>query len=283
MLQTGLSLWHFILGNPIWAVVIIVGLIVLPKFLFRTLNYWYAATHKDDLVYMQVTLPRKDSKLDQEKQTEKDFKEKVGVMEQFYRNIHEIRELNLWNRFKSWLVNHDMVSFELVLKNKELYFYVVTYKYFKTLIEKQITSYYPDADITYVKPYELGKKGDSIKAFYLYERRKYWFPVKTYKTLENDPLNDITNVFSKLQENDFASIQIVVNSIGKGWCKKAEREGAMMFKGKKERYGSGIATFLGKIPIIGFLNTLIVGAVLGPEDVKSETNQPGARGGDAFV
>lgn len=284
LLQIGANIWDLVLAYPVWVLLAVIALFLLPKLLFRFLHYWYAATHKHDLVYMQVTLPRKDSKLDQEKQTEKDFKEKVGVMEQFYRNIHEIRELNLWNRFKSWLVNYDMVSFELVLNNKELYFYVVTYKYFKTLIEKQITSYYPDADINYVKPYDLGKKGDSIKAFYLHERRKYWFPIKTYKTLENDPLNDITNVFSKLQENDFASIQIVVNSIGKGWNKKAEKEGAAMFKGKKDTYGSGIASFLGKIPVIGFLNTLIVGAVLGPEDVKGdETNQPGARGGDAFV
>ncbi len=276
------GLWDFILTYPLYALGILVLAVLLFRLALRALRYTYARVHQKNLIFMQVMLPRKDSKIDKEKETEKDFREKIAVMEQFYRNIHEIRELNLWNLWKSWLVNHDMVSFELVLKEKELYFYVVTYPYFRTLVEKQITSYYPDADITYVKPYELGKKGDSVKAFYLYEKRDYWFPVKTYKTIENDPLNDITNVFSKLDDADFASIQIVINSIGKGWNKRAEMEGALMFKGKKNTYGSGVTNFLGRIPIIGFLNSIIVGAILGPEDVKGSTNEPGAKGGDSF-
>lgn len=276
LLQIGANLWDLILAYPIWVLLAVIGLFLLPKLLFKFLHYWYAATHKHDLVYMQVTLPRKDSKLDQEKQTEKDFKEKVGVMEQFYRNVHEIRELNLWNQIKSYVFNHDMVSFELVLKNKELYFYVVTYKYFRTLIEKQITSYYPDADITYVDDYELGDKNDYLKGYYLYSRREDHFPIRTYKMLENDPLNDITNVFSKLNPDDFASIQIVLNSIGKGWQKKAEQSGQMMFKGKKNTLG-----FLGKIPGLGFLNTLLVGAIMGADAVK--TNAPGANSGDSYV
>lgn len=276
LLQIGANLWDLILAYPIWVLLAVIGLFLLPKLLFRFLHYWYAATHKHDLVYMQVTLPRKDSKLDQEKQTEKDFKEKVAVMEQFYRNVHEIRELNLWNQIKSYIFNHDMVSFELVLKNKELYFYVVTYKYFRTLIEKQITSYYPDADITYVDDYELGDKKDYLKGYYLYSKREDHFPIRTYKMLENDPLNDITNVFSKLNPDDFASIQIVLNSVGKGWQKKAERRGEEMFKGKRNKFG-----FLGKIPGLGFLNTFLVGAIMGSDAVK--TNAPGADSGDRYV
>lgn len=227
---------------------------------------------------MRVMLPRRDSKLDKEKETEKDFKEKIGVMEQFFRNIHEIRELNLFNQIKSFLFNYDMVSFELVLKNKELYFYVVTHKYFRTLIEKQITSYYPDADITYVDDYELGQKGDYLKGYYLHARKADHLPIRTYKNIENDPLNDITNVFSKLQDDDFASVQIVLNSIGKGWQKKAEKKGEMMFKGKK---GSGLG-FLSKIPGLGFLNSFLVGAIMGADQIQS-TNAPGAQGGDSYV
>lgn len=224
---------------------------------------------------MKVILPRKDSKLDKEKETEKDFKEKIAVMEQFFRNIHEIRELNLWNQLKSYIFNHDSVSFELVLQNKELYFYVVTYKYFKTLIEKQITSYYPDAEITYEDDYKIGNDGDSIKGYYLHTKGEDHLPIRTYKTLENDALNDLTNVFSKLQSDEFASVQIVVNALAKGWGKKAEKKGEMMFKGKDSK------SFWSKIPVIGFLNSMLVGAVLGADQVK--TNAPGADSGDSYV
>jgi len=277
LLTIGQSLWNFILAEPVWFVVILISLWILPKMLFRTLHYWYAVRNKKNLVYMQVTLPRKDSKLDKEKETEKDFKEKIGVMEQFYRNIHEIRELNLANMIKSYIFNHDMVSFEYVLKDKELHFYVVTYKYFRTLVEKQITSYYPDADITYVDDYELGQKGQYLKGYYLHARRADHFPIRTYKTLENDPLNDITNVFSKLQDEDFASIQITLNSIGKGWQSDAEKQGEAMFKGQGGR-GTGL---WGKIPGLKLLGNLLNGAVLGAE--KMDTNAPGADSGDSYV
>jgi hypothetical protein len=33
-----------------------------------------------DLVYLKITLPKKDSKLDKEQETKKDFKEKMGMM-----------------------------------------------------------------------------------------------------------------------------------------------------------------------------------------------------------
>jgi hypothetical protein len=32
------------------------------------------------LVYLKITLPKKDSKLDKEQETKKDFKEKMGMM-----------------------------------------------------------------------------------------------------------------------------------------------------------------------------------------------------------
>jgi hypothetical protein len=41
---------------------------------------------QEGLIYMKVTLPRADSKLDKERETKKDFKEKVGIMTVFYKS-----------------------------------------------------------------------------------------------------------------------------------------------------------------------------------------------------
>jgi hypothetical protein len=41
---------------------------------------------------MKVTLPRADSKLDKERETKKDFKEKIGIMSLFYKAIHKLAE-----------------------------------------------------------------------------------------------------------------------------------------------------------------------------------------------
>ena len=67
---------------------------------------------------MRVTLPRDDSPKDKEQQTEKDFREKIAVMEQLFRSLYEIKELNPMNIFKVWLFKRDIVSFEIVAENK---------------------------------------------------------------------------------------------------------------------------------------------------------------------
>ena len=94
-----------------------------------------------------MILPREESQKDKEKATEKDFREKIGVMEQLYRGLHEIRELTLSNRIRVWLFHHAYVSFELIVEKKELSFYVVTDEHYTDIVEKQVTSFYPSADI----------------------------------------------------------------------------------------------------------------------------------------
>jgi len=83
-----------------------------------------------------------------------------------------------------------------------------------------------------------------MKAFFLYAKKNFWFPIRTYKTLENDPLNDLGNVLSKLEKDEKAAIQIIINPCDDDWQKKAKEEGTFMFKNKKK-------PFLLKIPIFG--------------------------------
>jgi hypothetical protein len=59
-----------------WIVVIIVAwvcFILAVKLIRFSFEVYYAK----NLIYMKVTLPRADSKLDKEKETKKDFKEKA--------------------------------------------------------------------------------------------------------------------------------------------------------------------------------------------------------------
>jgi len=48
--------------------------------------------YSKNLRYLQVTLPRADSKLDKEQATKKDFKEKAAIMSMFYKAIHKLAE-----------------------------------------------------------------------------------------------------------------------------------------------------------------------------------------------
>ena len=232
------SIMDFYSEQPVKAILYTIGALIILKItikillgLTRLIYYYYQSRN---LVYMQVIQPRADSQKDKEDALEKDFKERVAIMEQLYRSLHEISELNLWNHLKVILLQHDLVSFEMVVHNKVLDFYVICPKYYAELVEKQITAFYKDADVEIVKPYKIIDKGLKSKMYCMYQTRPYYFPVRVYKDLENDPLNDMTNVLSKLEEEEIGAIQMVMRPrTSTKWQKEADKIGTAMFKNKK--------------------------------------------------
>lgn len=257
--------------NPLQTAIFLVSFYIAWKLFWFLLRYFYAIHASKNLIYMQVTLPRNDSQKDREKDTEKDFKERVAIMEQFYRALHEIRELNLGNTIKVKLFRRDVVSMELVAQKKMVSFYIVVPKYYQDILEKQVTSYYPDADIQFVKPYSLCGKGEHVRGFFVYQQRSFWNPIKTYKTVENDPLNDMTNVLSKLEEDEQAVIQIALRPRSHKWQKQAMEVGTALYKGKKK------PGFFHHIPILSTLNTIFVSIFMGFENAK-DVESPMGRG-----
>lgn len=243
MQETLKNIWEYIVSNPkslaIWLVVGVLGYFFLVNFLRQTYQYFQSRR----LIFLKITLPRDDSPKDKEKETEKDFREKISIMAQFFRNLHETSELNFTNMLRTKIFRNNIFSFELVAREKVVEFYVTTPKYYQGIVEKQITSYYPEASVDMVKPYDHCPKGNKVKGFYAYTKNKYWFPIKTFKVIENDPLNDLTNIFTKMEMEETAAIQIVVRPAHGSWNKKANEYGDAFFKGKKP---GGI-----NIPILG--------------------------------
>ena len=263
----------------LWTLLIVVGGWYVLKYLIRFIRVIYLHRTSKNLVYLKVTLPRSDSKMDQEKRTEKDFKEKVAVMAQLYRALYEIREMNLWNVIKTKIWQADNISFELIVENHQLNFYVVTNKYYESIIEKQITTFYKDADIQVMdKPYEIFEKGRSIRSYFMYAKRPFWFPINTYKTMEDDPLNDIANVLSKLQSNEKAAIQVMINPVvSEKWRKETEHTGELLFKRKSPPLKI-------PIPIIGPILSILISAIrLFLPGSKGGANAPGTSSGDHYI
>jgi hypothetical protein len=271
--------WDWILAHPLWAAAPFVLLFVFWKPFWMSVRYTYKWFHRHHMVYLKVTMPREDSQKDKEKAQEKDFRERIAIMEQFYRALSELRELSITNRIRVWLFHANTVSLEILAKNKEVEFWIASFDYYTGLLEKQVTSFYPDADIQILREApQFHEKGNKIRGYYLYQREKPWYPIRTYKEIENDPLNDLTNVLSKLEEKESVVMQMIIRPLSNRWRKKAEAFGEALFKNKKE------GGFLSKIPIIGSLNTIFISLIFGYEDVKgSDTNAPGASSGDHYV
>ena len=217
----------YILAHPLGSLITIVLSFIFIKLLIKGLrfaNYIYKVS--PNLVHMRILLPREESQKDKEKSEVKDFKEKIAVMEQFFRNIHELGELSLQNMIRTKIFHDDIISFEITAKNKVVDFYIITQKRYAELIDKQITSYYPNADIKIEEPIDIQPEGNKLKCYYAYQKQPFFYPIKTYKTLENDPLNDLTNIFSKFEESDLGSIQLTVRpETSKKWQKETEKAG----------------------------------------------------------
>jgi len=280
--------WSWYLSEPGWwtHTLEIFVFVTTAWLIWDAVKYAVRLTHQlhwsKDLVALKITQPRQETHKDREEATEKDFREKIAVMDQLYRALHEIGEMNLKNIIRSAFFQTDLVSFELMYEDEKINFYVITNKYYAGVVEKQITSFYPDA---YVEPMkdlpEPAPKGSSAKCFYFYQELASWRPFKTYKAIENDPLNSMTNMLSKLKRNDRASVQIVIrprkgSHIIGGWQKKARKKLNRELLKKKGGFS---------IPGFGWLISFIKVMVMGDDSSISElgTNQPGANGGDPFV
>jgi hypothetical protein len=92
-------------------------------------------------------------------------------------------------------------------------FYVVVPQEYKALVEKQINGFYTDAIVEETKEENIFKGKKHYTGTYLYLKKPFFYPVKTYQKLESDPINNITNAFSKLDENESAAVQILLKPI----------------------------------------------------------------------
>jgi len=242
----------------------------LFKYWGRLYYEWYHAKH---LVSLKVILPRADSKVDQEKRTEKDFKEKIAVMEQLYRALWEVRNLHFWQMIHFWIFRHIIMSFELFLEEGQLTFYVVTQPKLVSIVEKQITSYYPNAEVTPHETPEIWPKGSKLIGYNMVFSKLFVYPLRYYTDMQDDPLNGIANVLSKLREGERAAVQVVLKpSFSNKWAAKARQYASMKFKGKKD-------SWTGRIPIL----SSILNVFYSVASSDSKSLAPGSSSGDSYV
>ena len=135
------AIWAWIVADPLDRIVLIVSIwIVWHKIVKPGIRFLYAIRHTKDLVTMKVILPRNDSKIDEEKRTEKDWKEKIAIMEQLYRALWEVKALNVWTVLHTWVWRFNTMSFEFFVDKNALTFYIVVRKNLVGIVEKQIQS-----------------------------------------------------------------------------------------------------------------------------------------------
>ncbi len=172
-----------------------------------------------DMVFLRVLIPKKESEQDERKETTKDFKEQISLMEQLLASFKSLHSGGL----KSKIFGQDYISLEYVAHKQEIYFYVVVPKKAKNLIEKQISAFYSDAVIDETEEIDIFQDKKVVKWVELVLKKSFHYPIKTYQKLESDPINTLLSTLGKLGETEAASIQILLSPISDTWQKSVKK------------------------------------------------------------
>ncbi len=268
------DLFSWAVSDPWQAFLTVLSIYFGSKLTMRTIRFTYAYYTAKKLVIMKVLLPRSDSKIDQEKRTEKDFKEKIAIMEQLYRALWEVRSLTFWQTVHYWFFRYIIISFELYVEHGELGFYVATQPGLVSIVEKQITAFYPDAEVAITKTPEIWPKGTKLVGYNMALGKKFYYPIRFYEQMQDDPLNDMANVLSKMEPSETVAVQVVISpSFSNKWGRIAKRHATLKFKGQSD-------SWVGRIPILSTLIRVVGGITTGGD---GDSFAPGASKGDSFV
>ncbi len=218
-----------VIASIILAALVVVFLAFLAYYLHR---HWYynkvILPRTKNWVFMEVQMPKENSeeKNPQLSSNEEAKKNMVGVVEQLYTALSAISHENWFWQPKEY------ISFEIACTDKKISFYINCPLHLQELVEKQLQAQYPHSFIEIIPGYNPFQKGGQIAAAELKAIRPYMFPIRTYKHMETDPLNALTNAMSKMGEGEGAAIQFILSPAGNHWQHKPRHMALEIQQGK---------------------------------------------------
>jgi hypothetical protein len=244
------SLW----SSPIvWAVfaALGIGLLVLIIVLIVRSRYQRRGSAKTafNMTVLSIKVPKDLPKGESAASfTTQQTQEVISVMETIFSTLGS---LSAQKGIGAWLFGRkDQFSFEIVFHRNLVSFYVAAPTMMRAFLEQEVHAQYAHAEIEEVPDYNIFSPTGVVLGSYLKLRRPSVFPIKSYRKMDTDPLNSLTNALSKLQEDEGAAIQYVVRSAPKTWRTEGLRIARSMQQGKKlsdvNRNSSGSMKGLGK-------------------------------------
>jgi len=191
-----------------------------------------------------ITLPQEKKKEGEPQKTEKEI---IGVMEQFFASLANLKEKGLWASFTG---EKPTVVFEIAIPSvgEEINFYIACPRKFAGVLEKTILGFYPKAQVELIEDYNIFNPEGAVCGSVLTLFRTPVLPLKTYLNLETDPLNEITNAMSKLAEiGEGAALQILIKPISQDWARKSLEIAKEMQKGESFESARARVSAWGKI------------------------------------
>ena len=223
-----------------------------------------------NLTFLQVSIPKKDSKDDMERERDQvsEVRKVLGIGEHFLSAINGIYTSDM---HKLWH-DQDYISLEMVASEGQVKFFVGCPREIKDLIEKQITSFYPEAIVEETTAPKLFADGTTQSTGYLTLSKPAIIPLKGYTRFESaDPMNNLLNALSQASDENgnAAAVQIMLRPTKNNWQQKARNKSKELSSGKKSIAWWNPLVILGTI-----FQMLIQGASETPANNEgAETNE----------
>ena len=196
-------------------------------YLQRARQYGRVSGSLQSVLYA-ILLPQELIAPEQERRDPKDI---ISVMEQFYAGMVSREEI----RTLGFLTDRPSFALEIALPSigEETTFYVSVPRKWSRVFEKKVSALFPHARVEQVRDYNIFNEDGVTVGSTLRLKRAAFFPIRTYRRLEADPLEVLTTAFSKMKkEGDGAAIQLVVRPAGSEWQDKGKQTARFLKKGK---------------------------------------------------
>ncbi len=148
-------------------------------------------------------------------------KNRIGIMEQFLASLASLKERDY---IKQAIYGQPCIILEMAVPfvGLEICFYLAAPKKYETFFEKQIFGFYPNATVERIEDYNIfNPDGQSAGGFFTLAQKNV-LPIKTYRSLEVDPLENIANALSKIEETgEGGAIQLILKPASGGWNRAA--------------------------------------------------------------
>ena len=242
------ALFHHPLALLVLTLLGIAAAVIITLFMIRGMyNRRGRAKVAFGMRVLLIRVPKELKKEDAEQsKSTQQIQELISVMETVFSTLGSLRAEK---GIVAWLIGRkDQCAFEIVAHRNKISFYVAIPGKYRQFVEEQIHAQYPNAQIDDVPDYNMFAPQGVILGSYLTFRRNTVFPIKTYKKLESDPLNSLTNALSKIEDADGGAVQFIVRSARPTWRNEGIRIAKAMQQGKKlsdVNKGSGILHAVG--------------------------------------
>lgn len=204
---------------------ILVGVAFAVAIGLNLFKYWYWQKSKwekwQKTVFLEIVLPKET--LEQvQKEKSNSNKENNGEMAP-YEQLYAIMSEYAKSDWKTWLWGGEKFSLEIIGIKQEIRFWLTVSLKIAPVIERQIISIYPKAHITRLKDIDFFQENTVAFGQELKLLTRFELPFKTYKQMDSDALNALTNAMGGLKPDESAAIQLILTPIkNKKWQKESQ-------------------------------------------------------------